>query len=60
MDSRRLLSLVRNAGVSLGDLDEGGDIDMVLTDYMILCQIWVNDGSGVFTENGFRFGDEQF
>jgi hypothetical protein len=59
-DSGQRLSAVRNAGVSLGDLDGDGDLDLVLTDYMEPCQIWLNDGSGQFTDSGFRFGDDQF
>jgi hypothetical protein len=59
-DSGQALSAVTNAGVSLGDLDNDGDLDIVLTDYMNPCQIWLNDGSGNFSDSGFRFGDEQF
>ena len=59
-DSGQRLSPVRNAGVSLGDLDGDGDLDLALTDYMEPCQIWLNDGSGQFTDSGFRFGDDQF
>lgn len=59
-DSGQRLSAVANAGISLGDLDGDGDLDLVLTDYMNPCQVWVNDGKGEFTDSGFRFGDEQF
>ena len=59
-DSGQQLSAVRNAGVSLGDLDGDGDLDVVLTDHMEPCQIWRNDGSGRFTDSGFTFGDDQF
>jgi hypothetical protein len=59
-DSGQRLSAVRNAGVSLGDLDGDGDLDLVLADYMEPCQIWVNDGGGGFSDSGFRFGDDQF
>ncbi|MGD8793757.1 MAG: C45 family autoproteolytic acyltransferase/hydrolase [Anaerolineae bacterium] len=59
-DSGQQLSAVRNAGLSLGDLDDDGDLDLVLSDYMEPCQIWLNDGSGQFTDSGFRFGDDQF
>jgi hypothetical protein len=51
---------VTNAGVSLGDLDGDDDLDLVLTDYMEPCQIWLNDGGGTFADSGFRFGDDQF
>jgi hypothetical protein len=60
MDSGQRLSAVRNAGISLGDLDGDGDLDLVLADYMEPCQIWINDGSGQFTDSGVRFGDGQF
>jgi len=59
-DSGQRLSAVRNAGVGLGDLDNDGDLDLVLADYMEPCQIWLNDGNGIFTDSGFRFGDDQF
>ena len=59
-DSGQRLSVVTNAGVSLGDLDGDDDLDLVLTDYMEPCQIWLNDGDGKFTDSGFRFGDDQF
>jgi Tol biopolymer transport system component len=60
IDSGQQLSAVRNAGVSLGDLDGDGDLDLVLSDYMEPNQIWLNDGAGQFTDSGFRFGDDQF
>jgi Tol biopolymer transport system component len=59
-DSGQRLNAVKNASVSLGDLDGDGDPDLVLTDYMEPCQIWLNDGSGQFMDSGFRFGDDQF
>jgi Tol biopolymer transport system component len=60
MDSGQRLSAVRNAGVSLGDLDMDGDLDLVLSDYMEPNQIWLNDGAGQFADSGFRFGSDQF
>ena len=59
-DSGQRLSAVRNAGISLGDLDGDGDLDLVLADYMEPCQIWLNDGNGRFTDGGLRVGDNQF
>ncbi|MBN2149695.1 MAG: VCBS repeat-containing protein [Anaerolineales bacterium] len=59
-DNGQQLSAVTNAGVSLGDLDGDGDLDLVLTDYMEACQIWLNDGNGQFVDSGLRFGDGQF
>jgi hypothetical protein len=59
-DSGQQLSVVRNAGVSLGDLDGDGDLDLALSDYFEPCQIWLNDGSGRFSDSGFRFGNDQF
>lgn len=59
-DSGQLLSTVIDAGVSLGDLDGDGALDLVLTDYLEPCQIWLNDGNGYFLDSGFRFGDGQF
>jgi Tol biopolymer transport system component len=60
IDSGQQLSAVRNAGVSLGDLDRDGDLDLVLSDYMEPNQIWLNDGAGQFVDSGFRFGGDQF
>jgi len=59
-DSGQRLNAVRNAGVSLGDLDGDGDLDLVLADYLEACQIWLNDGSGQFTDSGLRIGGGQF
>ncbi len=59
-DSGQHLSAVKTAGVSLGDLDNDGDPDLVMTDYMEPCQIWLNDGHGRFTDSGFRLGGGQF
>ncbi|MBN2045093.1 MAG: VCBS repeat-containing protein [Anaerolineales bacterium] len=59
-DSGQRLDPVTDAGVSLGDLDNDGDLDLVLTDYLNPCQIWLNDGSGAFQDSGFRFGSGQF
>lgn len=59
-DSGQRLSAVKTAGVSLGDLDNDSDLDLVMTDYMEPCQIWLNDGYGQFTDSGFHLGDDQF
>jgi mycothiol synthase len=42
------------------DLDGDGDLDLVLTDYMESCKIWLNDGNGLFADSGLRFGGGQF
>jgi dipeptidyl aminopeptidase/acylaminoacyl peptidase len=60
VDRGQQLSTVTSAGVSLGDLDGDGDLDLVLTDYMQPCQIWLNDGNGQFLDSGLRFGGGQF
>jgi hypothetical protein len=59
-DSGQRLGAVRNAGISLGDLDRDGDLDLVLSNYQEPNQIWLNDGAGQFVDSGFRFGDDQF
>lgn len=59
-DSGQRLSAVSNAGVSLGDLDGDGDLDLVLADHEEPSQVWLNDGMGQFTDSGFRFGNDQF
>lgn len=59
-DSGQRFYAAASAGVSLGDLDNDDDLDMVLTDYMKPCQIWLNDGNGNFTDSGIKFGNDQF
>jgi hypothetical protein len=59
-DSGHRLSAVSNAGVALGDLDDDGHLDLVLTDYQAPNQIWLNDGTGRFRDSGFRFGEGEF
>ncbi|MBU0492213.1 MAG: VCBS repeat-containing protein [Chloroflexi bacterium] len=60
VDSEQQLGAVRNANVGLGDLDDDGDVDLVLTDYQKPNQVWLNDGAGRYTDSGFRFGIGQF
>lgn len=51
---------VKNSEPVLGDLDLDGDLDLVLSDHFEACQIWLNDGTGMFVDSGFRFGGDQF
>ncbi len=44
------------AGVSLVDFDNDGDLDLYLCNYLSPNQLWLNDGSGHFTERGAEFG----
>lgn len=57
--SGQQLSAVTNAGLTLDDLDEDGDLDLVMTNYMQPCQIWINNGSGRFEDSGIRLGENE-
>jgi FG-GAP-like repeat len=39
-------------GVELGDLDGDGDLDIFIANYDRPGKIWLNDGSGTFSDNG--------
>ena len=45
-----------NAGLALADLDGDGDPDLIMANYMEPCQVWLNNGSGLFEDSGIRFG----
>ncbi len=40
----------------LGDLDGDGDLDAFLLDVYSASRVWLNDGSGVFSDSGFIYG----
>jgi len=58
-DSGQQLSAVMNAGLALADLDGDGDLDLVMANYMEPCQVWLNNGSGLFEDSGIRFGGDE-
>ncbi|MBN1835506.1 MAG: VCBS repeat-containing protein, partial [Spirochaetales bacterium] len=38
--------------VALGDVDDDGDLDLVVGDYDQPTRIWLNDGRGMFADSG--------
>ena len=49
-------------GLDMGDVDGDGDLDIVLSNYDELTggqadTVWLNDGSGVFTDSGVAIGN---
>jgi hypothetical protein len=44
--------------VALGDLDGDGDLDAVFANMHAESEVWLNDGSGRFTDSGQRLGAE--
>jgi len=58
-DSGQRLPGAPGHGVGLGDLDGDGDLDAFLANGTEVGEgnmIWLNDGSGVFTDSGLRLG----
>jgi hypothetical protein len=52
----------RNLDINLGDLDGDGDLDLYLPkwhDPGVGNEVWLNDGSGVFTDTGLRLGTQR-
>lgn len=43
-------------GLALGDLDGDGDLDAFVANYNQANKVWLNDGSGVFTDTGQNLG----
>ena len=70
IDSGQSLGTFNNGGgngagyVALGDLDSDSDLDAFVVNYVNGVtgvpgnKIWLNNGSGIFTENGPYFGDQ--
>jgi len=46
-------------GIALGDLDSDGDLDTFLVHNQYPDQVWLNDGTGNFTDSGQRLGAEE-
>ena len=60
MCSRQMLSGSRSLGVAVGDLDGDGDLDAFVANAAGSGegdQVWLNNGSGVFTDNGQSLGN---
>jgi hypothetical protein len=43
--------------IVLGDVDNDGDIDALISHYKIPNRLWLNDGNGFFTKSDREFGD---
>jgi hypothetical protein len=59
-DSDQELGEENSASVALGDLDGDGDLDAFIAnagDYGGANQVWINDGTGVFTDSGQLLGE---
>ncbi len=60
VDSGQLLGNSRSFGVALGDVDGDGDLDMAVANGDLNAlqgnKIWLNDGSGTFTDSGQSLG----
>jgi len=54
IDSGQRLGEGASWDVALGDLDRDGDLDAVVANTDIGATIWLNDGSGIFTDAGSR------
>ena len=46
-----------STGVALGDLDDDGDLDAFVTNFGESNNLWINNGSGIFTYSGRDFGN---
>ncbi len=46
----------RTFGIEIADIDLDNDLDIFVTNYIGPDKLWINDGSGGFTESGQSFG----
>ncbi|MEE9441700.1 MAG: VCBS repeat-containing protein [candidate division Zixibacteria bacterium] len=53
------LASVGSGKIGVGDLNNDGHIDLVITNVNNPAQVWMNDGKGTFFDSGIRL-DEQF
>ena len=53
----RAWGVIASHGVSLGDVDGDGDLDAFVANSRTGNRVWVNDGSGIFTDSGQSLGD---
>jgi uncharacterized repeat protein (TIGR01451 family) len=60
-DSGQSLSSGTSKGLALGDVDADGDLDAFVVKFSGFSgapdEVWLNDGSGVFTDSGQRLGN---
>jgi hypothetical protein len=46
-------------GVALGDVDDDGDLDLFVANDGQGNTVWLNDGSGTFTDSGLSLGSSR-
>jgi hypothetical protein len=56
-DSGQALGNSDSRGVSLGDLDNDGDLDAFIANRTLADKVWLNDGNGTFTDSGQNLGE---
>ncbi|RKZ78144.1 MAG: hypothetical protein DRR19_26920 [Candidatus Parabeggiatoa sp. nov. 1] len=52
IDSGQSLGSFSSTSVTLGDLDGDGDLDAWVANLSQANRVWLNDGSGTFTDSG--------
>lgn len=55
--SSQTLGNTRTFGIATGDIDNDGDNDIIIPDYLGQCRLWLNNGNGIFTLNSQSFGN---
>ncbi|MCP4727635.1 MAG: VCBS repeat-containing protein [bacterium] len=58
-DSGQILTPVKTGRAGVGDLNNDGYIDILLTGYQMPVHVWLNDGQGKFQDSGIRLGTNE-
>lgn len=56
-DSGQRLNDTLGAELGVGDLDGDGDLDVFVSNFDLPNEVWLNDGTGHFTDSGLRLGE---
>lgn len=56
INSDQRLGLGVSFSPELADLDGDDDLDLFIANYWTACKVWMNDGTGHFTDSGQNFG----